>query len=134
MPVLFPFHDYWWLYGSFTLFILLLLVLDLGIFHRKAHEVSMKEAAIWSIIWVSLGMLFCWALYSYALHTFPQNPQVLAIPGTTPQLEAWRVAMEYLTGFIVEKSLAVDNIFVFVVVFNYFAIPSKYQHRVLFFG
>lgn len=134
MPILFPFYDYWWLYGCFTLFILFLLVLDLGVFHRKAHAVTMKEAAGWSVVWVSLGLFFCWVLYSYALYKFPLDPAVLALPGTTPQAEAWRIAMEYLTGFVVEKSLAVDNIFVFVVVFNYFAIPPKYQHRVLFFG
>lgn len=121
MPVLFSFHEYWWLYGVFTLFILFLLVIDLAVFHRKAREVSMKEAAGWSVVWVSLGLFFCWAIYQYSLLKFPHE-------------EAYRLSMEYLAGFIVEKSLAIDNIFVFVVVFNYFAIPLKYQHRVLFFG
>lgn len=134
MPILFPFEDYWWFYGCFTLFILALLALDLGVFHRQAHEVSFKEAGTWSVIWVSLGLSFCWLFYQYALYKFPIDPRLMAIPGVDPQAEAWRVALEFLTGFIVEKSLAVDNIFIFVVVFKYFAIPLKYQHRVLFFG
>lgn len=134
MIELFPFVDYWWFYAAFTGFVLVLLALDLGVFHRQAHEVSFREALAWSVVWVSLALLFNFLLYQYALWKFPQDARLLAIPGFDAAGEAWRVALEFLTGYIVEKSLSVDNIFVFVLVFSYFAIPSKYQHRVLFYG
>lgn len=134
MIELFPFADYWWFYLGFTGFVLVLLALDLGVFHRKAHEVSFREAATWSVVWVALALLFNFLLYQYALWKFPQDPRLLASPGFDPSGAAWRVSLEFLTGYIVEKSLSVDNIFVFVLVFSYFAIPAKYQHRVLFYG
>lgn len=134
VELLFPFAEYWWFYLAFTGLILLLLGLDLGVFHREAHEVSFKEAAIWSVVWVSLAMVFNLFLWKYAAWTFPSNPRLMALPGFDVAAAADRVALEFLTGFIVEKALAVDNIFVFVVVFTYFAIPPKYQHRVLFYG
>ncbi len=131
---LFPFADYWWFYLSFTGFVLLLLAIDLGVFHRQAHKVSFREAAIWSCVWVALALLFNLLLYQYSLWKFPQDTRLMAIPGFDPSGAAWRVSLEFLTGYIVEKSLSVDNIFVFVLVFGYFAIPAKYQHRVLFYG
>jgi len=134
MIELFPFADYWWFYAAFTGFVLFLLALDLGVFHRQAHEVSFREAATWSVVWITLALLFNFLLYQYALWKFPQDARLLAIPGFDPPGEAWRVSLEFLTGYIVEKSLSVDNIFVFVLVFSYFAIPPKYQHRVLFYG
>lgn len=132
--ILFPFAEYWWFYGLFTLFVLLMLALDLGVFHRKAHEVSFKEASIWSVVWVSLALLFNYIIYRYALWKFPRDERLLALPNFDPDLAAWNVSLEFLTGYIVEKSLSVDNIFIFVMVFAYFAIPTKYQHRVLFYG
>jgi tellurite resistance protein TerC len=132
--ILFPFAEYWWFYGGFLLFVLLMLALDLGVFHRKAHEVSFKEATAWSIVWVSLALFFNFLLYQFSLWKFPQDERLLAVPGFNPDLAAWNVSLEFLTGYIVEKSLSVDNIFIFVMVFGYFAIPSKYQHRVLFYG
>ena len=131
---LFPFAEYWWFYIAFTGFVLLMLALDLGVFHRKAHEVSFKEASAWSVVWVTLALVFNYLLYRYALWKFPQDERLMAIPGFVPDAAAWTVSLEFLTGYIVEKSLSVDNIFVFVVVFAYFAIPAKYQHRVLFYG
>jgi len=131
---LFPFAEYWWFYGAFLVFVLLMLALDLGVFHRKAHEVSFKEASIWSVVWVSLSLVFNFLLYRYALWKFPQDERLLANPAFVPDLAAWNVSLEFLTGYIVEKSLSVDNIFIFVMVFAYFAIPPKYQHRVLFYG
>ena len=131
---LFPFAEYWWLYAAFTGFVLVLLAVDLGVFHRKAHDVSFREAAIWSIVWVALALAFNYLLFQYALWKFPQVPELTALPGFDPASAARQTALEFLTGYIVEKSLSVDNIFVFVVVFSYFAIPSKYQHRVLFYG
>lgn len=132
--ILFPIAEYWWFYAAFTLFVLFLLALDLGVFHREAHEVKFKEAATWSVVWVALALGFNFLLYQYALWKFPQDPRLLAVPGFAPEAAAWRVSLEFLTGYIVEKSLSVDNVFVFVVIFSYFAIPPKYQHRVLFYG
>jgi tellurite resistance protein TerC len=134
MVDLFPFADYWWFYLGFNGFVLFLLALDLGVFHRQAHEVSFREAATWSVVWIALALLFNLLLYQYALWKFPQDPRLMAAPNFDPSSAAWRVSLEFLTGYIVEKSLSVDNIFVFVLVFGYFAIPAKYQHRVLFYG
>ncbi|MBI1764990.1 MAG: TerC family protein [Acidobacteria bacterium] len=131
---LFPITDYWWAYVAFTAFVLLLLALDLGVFHRQAHEVSFREAAGWTVVWVALALAFNFGLYQYALWKFPQDPRLLALPGFNPDAAAWQMALEFLTGYVVEKSLAIDNIFVFVVLFGFFAIPAKYQHRVLFYG
>ena len=132
--LLFPFADAWWLYAAFTGFVLLLLAVDLGIVHRTAHVVSFREATAWSVVWVTLALGFNYAFYLYALNTFPVDERLLALPGFDPAAAARQVGLEFLTGYIVEKSLAVDNIFVFVVVFNYFAVPAIYQHRVLFYG
>jgi tellurite resistance protein TerC len=143
--LLFPIADYWWFYGLFTLFVLGMLALDLGVFHRHAHDVSIKEAATWSVVWISLALTFAFGFWQYAQWKLPQYPPLLAALAaqgvtdpTAIALEAGRLAnqsaLEFLTGFVVEKSLSVDNIFVFVVVFSYFAIPSKYQHKVLFYG
>jgi len=134
MGELFPISEYWWFYLSFVGLVVLLLALDLGVFHRKAHTVGFREAAIWSVVWITLSLLFNLALYNYALWKFPQDPRLMAIPGFDPSAAAWRVSLEFLTGYVIEKSLSVDNIFVFVMVFSYFSIPPKYQHRVLFYG
>jgi tellurite resistance protein TerC len=131
---LFPFAEYWWFYGVFTLFVLGMLALDLGVFHKKAHAVSFKEAAGWTVFWVSLGILFNIAIYQYGSTVFASNPRLMAIEGFDPTVAAQQTALEFLTGFVVEKALAVDNIFVFAMVFTYFAVPAAYQHRILFYG
>jgi tellurite resistance protein TerC len=131
---LFPFSEYWWFYAAFTGFVWLLLAVDLGLFHRAAHDVSLREAAIWSTVWVALALAFNYLLYQYGLWTFPQDPRLTALPAFDPQAAARQSALEFLAGYVVEKALSVDNIFVFVVVFGYFAIPTRYQHRVLFYG
>ena len=102
----------WWWVG-FNVFVLAMLALDLGVFHRKAHEVGLREAAVWSCVWVSLALVFNAGLWLYG------GP---------------KVGLEFLTGYLIEKSLSVDNIFVFVMLFTYFAVPAQYQHRVLFWG
>lgn len=132
--ILFPFAEYYWFYAGFLAFVLLMLALDLGVFHRSAHEVSIKEATAWSVVWVTLALLFNVGIYYYAAWKFPQDERLLAIPGFNPEAAATAVGLEYLTGYIVEKALSVDNIFVFVMVFAYFAVPKIYQHRVLFYG
>jgi tellurite resistance protein TerC len=132
--VLFPFSQYWWAYLAFTGFVLLLLALDLGVFHRKPHEVSFREAAAWSAAWVALSLTFNFLLYHYALWKFGQDPRLISQRDFDPHAAAWQTALEFLTGYVIEYSLSVDNIFVFVVVLNYFAVPPRYQHRVLFYG
>ncbi len=129
--LLFPFADYWWFYSAFLLFVLGMLALDLGVFHRKAHAVSVKEAFAWTVVWISLSLTFCAVLYFYAQWKFPLDPR---LAGLDHAALAKQTALEYLAGYVVEASLSVDNIFVFVVVFTYFAIPPQYQHRVLFYG
>jgi len=132
--LLFPFAEYWHVYAGFLVFVLGMLALDLGVFHREAHVVSFREATVWSVVWVALALAFNYLFFLYAASSFPNNERLMAIPGFDPQAAAERAGLEFLTGYIVEKSLAVDNIFVFVVVFGFFAIPPKYQHRVLFWG
>lgn len=130
---LFPFGEYWWFYIAFVAFVLVLLALDLGVFHRHSHAVGFKEALAWSIVWIGLGFLFCVGLYFYMLWKFPREARLM-VKGFDPTAAANRTALEYLTGLIIEKSLSVDNIFVFVVLFHYFRIQPMHQHRVLFFG
>lgn len=131
---LFPFADYWWFYAGFTVFVLAMLALDLGVFHRQARAVTFRESAIWSVVWVTLALVFNALFYLYAGWKFTRDERLLAIPGFDPAAAAQQAGLEFLTGYIVEKSLSVDNIFVFVVVFSFFAIPAQYQHRILFFG
>lgn len=126
--VFFPFADYWFFYLGFTVFVLVILGLDLGVFHKKAHEVSFREASIWTALWIGLALIFNLVFYKYLLWKFS------GLPGVVPHEEARRLALEFLTGFVVEKSLAIDNIFIFAVVFSYFSIPRIYQHRILFWG
>ena len=102
-----------WLWIGFNVFVLAMLALDLGVFHRKAHTVSIKEASIWSVVWVTLAMAF--------------NAGVYFFSGPEP-------ALQFFTGYLIEKSLSVDNIFVFGLLFTYFNVPAAYQHRVLFWG
>jgi len=121
VDVLFPIVEYWWFYAGFLALVLMLLAIDLGVFHREAHVVTFRESLSWSVVWVTVALLFNYVFYRYASAQF--GPEA----GT-------RLGLEFLTGYVVEKSLAVDNIFVFVLVFAYFGIPLQYQHRVLFYG
>jgi tellurite resistance protein TerC len=130
----FPLAEYWWFYLAFTGLVLLLLALDLGVFHRKAHEVSFREASVWSVVWMALALAFNYAFYQYASWKFAADSRLLAVPGFEPEAAARQAGLEFLTGYIVEKALSLDNIFVFVVVFSFFGIPAVYQHRVLFYG
>lgn len=131
---LFPITEYWPFLAGFIAFVVVLLTLDLTVFHRKAHAVSMKEAGLWVVFWVSLAVIFNIGLYFYAAWWFPQDARLMAFPGFEPLKAARQVSLEFLTGYVIEESLSVDNIFVFVVVMSYFAIPAKFQHRVLFLG
>jgi tellurite resistance protein TerC len=102
-----------WLWVAFSVFVLGMLALDLGVFHRKAHEVRVKEALTWSIVWIALALVFNAGIY----WKFGIEP-----------------ALQFLTGYLIEKALSVDNLFVFLVIFSYFSVPKAYQHRVLFWG
>lgn len=102
-----------WLWVGFNLFILAMLALDLGIFHRKAHVVSLKESIAWTLVWVLLALLFNIGVWHYA------GPQK---------------ALEFFTGYVIEKSLSIDNVFVFAMLFSYFSVPAQFQHKVLFWG
>ncbi len=102
-----------WVWIAFNAFVLLMLALDLGVFHRKSHEVQLREALVWSAVWIALALAFnglVWARYGQ------------------------QRGLEFLTGYLIEKSLSVDNIFVFVLIFTYFRVPAQYQHKVLFWG
>ena len=118
---LFPFLDYWWFYAAFTGFVVGFLVLDLGVFHRKAHVIRFREASAWTAVWAALALLFCLGLYEYAVWKF----------GATTGKQ---IGLEFLTGYVVEWSLSLDNMFVFVLVFRYFGTPALLQHRILFYG
>lgn len=105
---------------GFNAFVVLMLVLDLGVFHRKSHEVKMKEALIWSGVWILLALVFNAGIYFF--YTPP--------PGFT----SGDSALQFFTGYIIEKSLSIDNIFVFILIFSYFKVKPEYQHKILFWG
>lgn len=102
-----------YVWAGFIVFVVLMLALDLGVFHKKAHEVKLKEAILWSVFWISLALIFNVGLYIWDGH---------------------EQGMAFLTGYVIEKSLSVDNLFVFLLIFTYFGVPKKYQHEVLFWG
>ena len=102
-----------WVWPAYIAFIFLMIAADLLIFHREAHEVSIREALIWSIVWTLLGVAFSGVIYLW---------------------QGTEAAGEYIAGYIIERSLSVDNIFVFAIIFGYFSVPAKYQHGVLLWG
>jgi tellurite resistance protein TerC len=132
-----------WMYVGFLALVLLLLALDLGVFHRTAHVVSVREALGWSAFWIGLGLVFTVFIYvGYERHWLGLGltPDLMTV---APQMvenvglvynDGASAAVKYLTGYLVEKSLAVDNIFVIAMLFGFFAVPAMYQHRVLFWG
>lgn len=132
--ILFPLVDYWWIYLGFVIFVLAMLAIDLGVLHRKAHTVSMREAVLWTIGCIILALLFNFGLYLYCRWSFSSHPALIGLDPAAHTAMARKIALEFLTGYVVEKSLAIDNIFVFVVVFSFFGIPAQYQHRVLHLG
>ncbi|MFT4565248.1 MAG: tellurite resistance protein TerC [Saprospiraceae bacterium] len=109
----------------FVFVVLLMIIVDLGVFNREAHVISFKEASIWTSIWVSVALLFSIAVHQIYMRGLVDNPS-----GLTPS----EAVVNYLTGYLIELSLSVDNIFVIAVIFATFKIPMKYQHRVLFWG
>ena len=122
--ITFPF----WAWGGFGVFILIMLSIDLGLFNRQAHVPSSKETVFWSVTWVSLALIFNVLIYYYALGHFA------AADALTAGDRAWDIALKFFTGYVIELSLSVDNLFVFLLIFSYFKVPKNYQHRVLFWG
>jgi tellurite resistance protein TerC len=129
-----------WIWAGFVLFVLLMLALDLGVFHRKAHVVGVREALGWSAVWIALALAF--AVFVY--HGY--ESQWLGL-GTAPDAvdrgpgfpdgrvnDGRTAVMKYLTGYVVEKSLSVDNVFVMAMIFGFLRVPAVHQHRVLFWG
>jgi tellurite resistance protein TerC len=131
-----------WMYAGFVALVLILLALDLGVFHRKAHVVSVKEALGWSALWIALGVAFAGFIYAgYENHWMGLGlvPDRMSVAEARPGVglvynDGWEATVKYVTGYLVEKSLAVDNIFVIAMIFGFFAVPPIYQHRVLFWG
>lgn len=120
------------IYLLFLAFVIVLLAIDLGVFHRKSHEVSVREALGWSAVWIAMGLAFSvFVYYGYENHWLGMGTTINPIDG---QLTGWTAALKYLTGYVVEKSLSVDNIFVMAMIFGSFAVPRIYQHRVLYWG
>ncbi len=118
---------------AFIAFVLLMLALDLGVFHREAHVVRVREALAWSAVWLILGLTFAVFVYfAYESQWFGLGSVVDAVDGLTN--DGATAAQKYLTGYVLEWSLSVDNIFVMVMIFGFFAVPPLYQHRVLFWG
>ena len=122
-----------WIWLGFILFILLMLALDLGVFHRKAHVVGLREALGWSAVWVAMGLAFSGFVYfGYENHWLGLGNTVDAVDGKIN--DGGTATLKYLTGYVVEKSLSVDNVFVIAMIFGFMAVPAIYQHRVLFWG
>ncbi|HEY2584734.1 MAG TPA: TerC/Alx family metal homeostasis membrane protein [Tepidisphaeraceae bacterium] len=118
---------------GFILFIILLLLLDLGILNRRPHAISMREAMRWSALWIALGVAFCFVIYDgYAHHRFGQGAWPDAIDGRLN--DGPTAAAKYLAGYVLEKALSVDNLFVIAVIFRFLAVPAEQQHRVLLWG
>ena len=124
-----------WLWLGFLALVFILLALDLGVFHRHAHVIGVREALGWSGFWISLGVLFSlviYLLYQYRPWGIELGDDPL-LPGAQ-RLTGATAAVQYLTGYVLEKSLSMDNIFVIALIFTYFAVPRIYQHRLLFWG
>jgi len=102
------------LWIGFNIFVVIMLAIDLGVFNREAHKITIKESLIWTAVWIILALLFNLGIYLYS--------------------NSAELALQYLSGYLIEKSLSMDNLFVFLVIFTYFGVPNRYQHKVLFWG
>lgn len=119
----------WTYWGGFILLIIFLLYLDLGVINKKAHEVKTKEALLWTLFWIFVALLFnVFVYYAYELDW------IHSIGKGAEDLSGYDAALKYFTGYVIEKSLSLDNIFVIAMIFSYFQVPLKYQHEILFWG
>src|SRR5580765_5571477 len=134
-----------WIWAGFILFVIFVLALDLGVFHRKAHVVSTREAFAWSAVWLAMGLAFAVVVYFGYEHHWrglgktPDGVTVVDTMDVRPddplgELDGAEAVVKYLTGYVIEKSLSVDNLFVFAMLFALFAVPPIQQHRLLFWG
>ncbi|MFN9993141.1 MAG: TerC family protein [Phycisphaerales bacterium] len=135
LPIVDSVSPMFWMYAGFLALVAVFLVLDLGVFHRKTHVISMKEALGWTVVWVVAALAFNVLIYfAYENHWLGIGQAVPQLDGTVRDVSGFEASKLYLAGYLVEKSLAMDNVFVIAIVFSYFAIPALYQHRVLFWG
>ena len=122
-----------WPFVGFIMLVLVMLAMDLGVFHRHAHVVTMREALGWSAVWITMGLLFSIFVYfAYENQWFELGTRVDVIGGRIN--DGYSATVKYLTSYVIEKSLSVDNIFVIALIFAFLAVPAIYQHRVLFWG
>ena len=132
--LVFPFAQYWGFYLGFGGVVIALLGIDLFVFHRKSHAVGMREAMGWTTLWVTLSCTFGFLIWIYLNQRFADmSPDELRETYGSATI-AKDITLEFFTGYVVEKSLSIDNMFVFVVIFGFFSIPAALQHRVLFYG
>jgi tellurite resistance protein TerC len=131
---IFPFAEFWPLYAFFLVFVAFLLWLSLRLNAASVHEVSIREATITALSWFGIALGFNGLLYLFTWWRLDQHPEIVAALGGTADSLTRRTALEFLSGYLVEKSLAIDNLFVFVVIFRFFSVAAQYQQRVLFYG
>jgi tellurite resistance protein TerC len=134
MNHIFPFADFWPLYVTFTVLVAGILFASLKAFHRQPEEISIRKASLSALNWFGLALLFNVILYFFTYAHLVDSPEVVAALGGTAESLARQTALEFLSGYLLEKSLAVDNLFVFIVIFQFFSIPKENQFRVLFYG
>lgn len=130
-PELFPFQQFWWLYALFIIIIVASLLLDMRRRNGREHRISHGEAIRNAFFWIGFALLFAAGIYFYGLREFPLDPR---LAGLDHRALARQSTLEFLSGWLMEKSLSIDNLFVFLVVFDFFAIPPSYRHRILFYG
>ena len=129
--LLLPFAQYWWAYIGFIAALLVVLAFDLGVFSKPGELPTLRAAIIRSVIFILLALVFNFGLYQFLLHELPNRPDLV---GLDHAKLAHDTSLEFLAGYVVEYALAIDNVFVFVAVFSYFAVPPQYQQKVLFYG
>jgi tellurite resistance protein TerC len=131
---IFPFNEFWPIYLLFSLGVSVVLWLSLRKFDGKPHEVSIREASVSALSWLGIALFFNLCLYVLTLWHLQHDPALAISIGSSPEALARQTALEFLSGYLLEKSLAVDNLFVFLVIFRFFSVAPQYQHRVLFYG
>jgi tellurite resistance protein TerC len=122
-------HHTIWVWVLFHVFVISMLAVDLGVFHRREHAIGVKEALGWTGVWVALAMVFCLVILFWG-----HDLGLIGYTRTGERLSEGRTAIDFLTAYLIEESLSMDNLFVFLLVFKFFAIPPRYQHKVLFWG
>lgn len=133
-PHIFPFADFWPFYAVFAAVVAIMLWTSLKTVYKRTHEVTIREATVSALSWFGIAMIFNVILYFFTLWHLGREPNVVSLFGAEADQIARRTALEFFSGYLVEKSLAVDNLFIFIVIFRFFSIPSQFQQRVLYYG